>query len=276
MNSCRIIQSGFADAATNMATDEALFISYKEGISRPTLRLYGWRPASLSIGCFQNPREVLDLENGATCGISFVRRPTGGGIIFHHHELTYSLVLAQTDIGLSKHVKESFEKITSFLITAYQTLGVQASFAKEFNEKSIPNEKRADFCFSRNEDYDILIQGKKIGGNAQKRRKNIILQHGSIPFSFDKNTVVRLIKNPKLIESLNILCLKEITQLPMDPLAFSDALIHAFGCHFNVKPEKSDLTKKEKVLRDELIVNKYANPEWNMDRKLSRVVLTPC
>ena len=264
MISARLIQSGFCDAATNMAVDEALFLSYHENISAPTLRLYGWTPASLSIGCFQNPEKILNLEACEKENMSFVRRPTGGGIIFHDQELTYSLILAQSDIKLCTGIKASFEKITQFLISAYRALGLEANFAKDILKKSATEKTRAEFCFSRSEEYDILITGKKIGGNAQKRKKNIILQHGSIPFSFDKQRVQKFIKEPRFLETLNITTLCEQTKKTINFKDLSKNLIHAFNKNFDVTLKESDLTLEEQKLRDELLEKKYANPEWNL------------
>ena len=267
MDAFRAIISGWGDAATNMATDEALFLTYRGGISIPLLRLYGWKPAACSIGCFQHPKEVLNLEACSQKGVSFVRRPTGGGVIFHDDEITYSLVLAQSDIGLARAVKESFEKITSFLIAAYETLGMEVCFAKEKMQKPHEN-SRVAFCFSGNEEYDILIQGKKIGGNAQKRRKNIILQHGCVPFSFDKNKVRPLLKDPETLEKLYITSLNQITGCRQGNYeSFQETLISAFSRHFKAQPQRSDLTEEEKNLRDDLIAKKYSQSCWNMDRE---------
>jgi lipoate-protein ligase A len=267
MLNARLIQSGFCNAATNMAIDEALFLSYRENISTPILRLYGWMPASLSIGCFQDPEKILNLEACEKENISFVRRPTGGGIIFHDHELTYSLILAQSDIKLCAGVKASFEKITQFLISAYRSLRLETNFAKDILKKIPLKNTRAEFCFSRSEEYDILICGRKIGGNAQKRKKNIILQHGSIPFSFNKQRVQKFIKDPKIFETLNITHLDEQTKSPIDFKNLSKHLIYAFDQNFGLKLQKSDLTTEEKELTVNLFVNKYANPKWSFHKK---------
>ena len=263
MITARLIQSGHCDAATNMAIDEAIFLSYKENISAPTLRLYGWKPAAASIGCSQNPQDTLDLEACRKQKITFVRRPTGGGIIFHDHELTYSLVLAGGDIGLSDRVKESFENITSFLITAYQDLSIDACFAKNTSGPKPKDHTIADFCFSRKEEYDILVNGKKLGGNAQKRRRNIILQHGSIPLSFDKTKASKLLKGHCASGPLDITTIYDIARVKIDESALSDALTKAFSSHFKTTLKLDSLTNEEKIISEELRTFKYANTEWN-------------
>lgn len=270
MMPARLIQSGFCNAATNMAVDEALFLSYKENTSIPILRLYGWRPASFSIGCFQDPSKTLNLRICEKENMFFIRRPTGGGILFHDKELTYSLILAQSDLNLKAGVKESFEKITRFLISAYRGLGLKARFAKDIYENSINSKNsRAEFCLSRHEEYDILIEEKKIGGNAQKRKKNIILQHGSIPFSFDKERIRKYLKETHSLETLAITDLNEQTKNKINFDDFSKHLICAFNENFSASLEKSKLTTEEQNLSDELLRNKYANPEWNLSKKFS-------
>ena len=246
-----------------MAIDEAIFLSYKEGISVPTLRLYGWTPAAFSIGCSQNPNDTLDLKACQDQSIMFVRRPTGGGIIFHDHELTYSIILAQSDIGLSYRVKESFESITSFLITAYQDLGINACFAKNLPGPKAEKHTIAPFCFSRKEEYDILVNGKKLGGNAQKRRRNIILQHGSIPISFDKQKASKLLRDHRFSDALDITTIYAVTNGKIGEKTLSDALAKAFSFHFKTILKLEDLTNEEKTIAEDLKISKYTDTEWN-------------
>lgn len=243
-----------------MAVDEALFLSYKENVSIPTLRLYGWRPAAISIGYNQNAEDLLNLEACLKQNVAVVRRPTGGGIIFHDREVTYSLVLAQSDIGLSWRIKESFEAITSFLLECYRGLGVFACFAKDATAQD-PRHKHsiAPFCFSRNEDYDILVNGKKCGGNAQKRRHGVILQHGSIPLSFDKTRAAGLMKDPSILEALNVTCVHEIARENLDFNALCEALIKAFSFHFKTVLKTGMLSSEEQRLAEELKQKHYAD-----------------
>ncbi len=265
MLSARLIQSGLSDAATNMATDEAIFLLYKENISTPTLRIYGWRPPAISIGYSQNPSELINLDACRREGIAVVRRLTGGGIIFHDRELTYSVVLSQADIGTGYRVKESFEVISSFLIKLYKNLGARACFAKDTQNNSATGHIIAPFCFSRNESYDILVEGKKLGGNAQKRRRSIILQHGSIPLAFDKDKVKPLLKNPNMLQNLNIASIHEISKDKMNYDTLSQALSRAFSSSFKTILKTEELTTEETKLAQNLKDTKYNSCEWNLD-----------
>ncbi len=206
MDKWKFVDSGFGEAAYNMALDEALFRSFSPGSSRPVFRLYRWIKPAISLGRFQTD-EVLNLEKCKKDNLVVVKRITGGSGLYHSQaELTYSLVCASSFIN-SASIKESYQKITYFLIKAYRHLGLEAQFAKDavlsapcVNRRagtsaepssasaSAPGvNKRADFCFSDWQEYDILIRGRKIGGNAQRRRRGVIFQHGSIPFELPDN-----------------------------------------------------------------------------------------
>lgn len=267
MTPSRYIQSGSYDAATNMAVDEALLYAYKEKASQPVLRIYGWQKASFSFGCSQNPETLFHLDACEKEKIPLVRRPTGGGIIYHDDELTYSIILSQSDLPCASGVKETLKFITSFLIHAYQKIGVRACFAEVLYQQAKRPRGIADFCFSRKEQYDLTITGKKIGGNAQKRKKQLILQHGVIPFSFDKKRISRFLKNPRSLENLNITSLHEMTNSKISFAELSDILKNAFCEHFSTTLEKSELNEKEKMLAEQLKKEKYGNPNWNLHRQ---------
>ena len=263
MDTFRLIESGFCDAATNMAVDEALFLSYQKHICLPTLRLYSWNPAALSIGYSQNPARLLNLELIKEKNIDLVRRLTGGGLLFHDNELTYSIVGAAEDFSTSKSIKESFEKITGFLIEAYQMLGARAKFSKV---KTTSPHTVAEVCFARKEEYDILINNKKIGGNAQKRRHDIILQHGSIPLAFDKNKIESFLLDPRILDALEITTASEISKTKISFHSLAKTLIKAFAAYFHARIIRSPLTPKEKLLVQELKNTKYKNVKWNFLR----------
>ena len=266
MNAVRLIQSGLCDAATNMAVDEALFLSYGQAASHPVLRLYGFDPAAFSVGQSQAVQEILNAQACRDDGIGIVRRPTGGGILFHDDEVTYSLILSQKDIGPSLGVKESFETITSFLIDAYGALGLQADFAKNINPDPGACHDVAGFCLSRKELYDILVYGKKLGGNAQKRRKNVILQHGSIPLTLDKTKIQRYGLAPYFFDAVQATSLTQAAGRRISRNEVVAALRTAFCRHFNARLKEDTLTGEEKDLAEELKLNKYDTQGWNGHR----------
>ncbi|MFW2306655.1 lipoate--protein ligase family protein [Aliarcobacter butzleri] len=163
----------------NTNIDKALFKAF-ENESLPILRLYSWQK-SVTFGAGQNPSDYENLLKEYKN--NFSKRITGGGVLFHGHDISYSLILPSTFID-NRSVKETYELICSFILEFYSNLGLKASFAKDI--KSIVLSK-SPFCQVGFEAYDIIVNGRKIGGNAQKRAKNVIFQHGSIPIKSIKN-----------------------------------------------------------------------------------------
>lgn len=177
----RLLDTGALDGHSNMAIDEALLCSFDPAVSLPVLRLYGWGRPTLSLGRFQKAEEVLDLERCLTADVPVVRRVTGGGVIYHADELTYAIVCTPDHIPPASSIKDSFRVLTGFLIDFYRRLGLDAAYALDVTPAGTHFGERTDFCFAGRESYDILINGCKIGGNAQRRQKSVIFQHGSIP-----------------------------------------------------------------------------------------------
>ena len=174
------------NAATNMALDEALLL--KES-NLPILRLYTWENPAFSLGRFQNATEVLNTELCLEYDVEIVKRFTGGGCIFHDQELTYSLTWPTSFFEKKLTVKESYKVLTSFLLDFYQSLGLTGIGFN--NQDQILSH---NFCFMGFEKYDFFINGYKLGGNAQKRTKNNIFIHGSIPITFDLSLCNTLLK----------------------------------------------------------------------------------
>ncbi len=184
MNKWRFIDSGFSEPDYNMNLDRALLASFFSKDFIPTFRLYGWIRPAISLGCFQKPGQTLNLKKCKKEGVDIVERISGGFGIYHsQYELTYSLVCPDNFIN-SRSIKDSYKEITYFLIKAYREVGLDAHYVKDGLDPKPAANKRADFCLSQLQDYDIVIDGKKIGGNAQKRKRGVIFQHGSIPFKY--------------------------------------------------------------------------------------------
>jgi lipoate-protein ligase A len=177
----RLIDTGPLSGPENMAIDAALLDCFVPGESLPVLRLYGWEPPAFSYGRFQRVADIIDLEKCRENGIAVVRRITGGGVIYHAAELTYSLACPTDFVGNCRSVKDAFFHLTSFLLGFYRELGLDPVHAVDHFGGARQLGGRTPLCFAGIESCDILLAGKKIGGNAQRRLKNAIFQHGSIP-----------------------------------------------------------------------------------------------
>ena len=185
MKRFKLIRSKPANASSNMSIDEGIFLRYlKERI--PVFRIYSWEAPSFTYGFSQKPEEELDLPLCHKDGVGIAKRLTGGGVLFHDNEVTYSITCSKLDIEEEEGVFVSYRKTCAFLINFYKSLGLNPVFALEsvgFRLKASPSK----LCAASYEKFDITINGKKIGGNAQKRKRDVIFQHGSIPISIDFN-----------------------------------------------------------------------------------------
>jgi lipoate-protein ligase A len=211
--SWRLVDTGPLDGARNMAIDEALLALFDPEASLPVLRLYGWNPPALSVGRFQDPREVLDLPRCRRAGVDVVPRITGGGVIYHADELTYTVVCAPRHIPRASSAEDTYRVLNRFLLAFYRGLGVRAGFAVDEltgTPEASRLGQRTAFCFSGCERYDVLAEGRKIGGNAQRRTQGAILQHGSIPLRDRAQTGIGF--------------LREAPREPWHPLASLSAL----------------------------------------------------
>lgn len=233
MKSFRLIRSEASSAAHNMNFDEKIFNRYLED-RIGVLRIYRWEKPSFTYGFSQNPGNEINLDKCASDGIQIAKRMTGGGILFHNDEITYSFVCGKDDVGEPKCVFVAYRDICKFLMCFYASLGVAAEFAleaKNFQERSAAHQ----LCSASYEKYDIVIGGRKIGGNAQKRKRQVIFQHGSIPLRVDWDFARKYLNSlPTDIPAYVTTLSEELAVVPEKDI-LEEKLIDAFSHTFNVK-----------------------------------------
>ena len=189
------IDSGHASPAFNMALDELMLEWLSNREIGPTLRFYGWSPAGISIGRFQNAEEKINFEQAASYGVEVVQRQTGGRAVLHDQELTYSVAVPESHPIMPRSVKEAYLVISKGLLEGFRELGIDAEFA--IPELS-PKKTDSAVCFDKSSWYELLVDGKKAAGSAQLRKKGIILQHGSIPIEIDSIKLFDLFRYPSV------------------------------------------------------------------------------
>ena len=258
----RLIDTGHMDGASNMAIDEALLDSFDPGRSTPVLRLYGWNPPALSFGRFQDAGKVLDLERCRANSVTVVQRITGGGVIYHADELTYAIVCAPRHLPGETTVKESFRYLTGFLLTFYRELGLPAAYAADVPVDMSRLGKRTPLCFAGRESYDILIGGRKIGGNAQRRLRKAVFQHGSIPLLDRVATGSRFLRERPSGLDLSVADLAMLgVNIPEESL--KKRLSEAFAGTLGGTLVPSEMTAAERERAACLTSGKYAGDNWN-------------
>lgn len=260
----RLIDTGPLSGRENMAIDEALFRCFDPASSQPVLRLYGWQPQALSLGRFQKARDDLDLVRCAADKLTVVRRITGGGVIYHADELTYSLVCGPSQIPAAASVKESFRVLTSFLLGLYRALGLQAAYAADLAPAGSRLGERTPLCFAGKESYDILVNGRKLGGNAQRRSRAVIFQHGSIPLQQRAAQGLHyLTVKPQGIEQATT-CLAE-QGITADYDQLQQTLVAQFQTQLGATLQAGELTAQEETLSQRLAAGKYCTDCWNLE-----------
>jgi lipoyl(octanoyl) transferase len=153
-------------SAMNMAMDEALL----EAARIPSIRFYRWNSPALSFGYFGNFAEVAEFAAAR----DLVRRWTGGGIVFHGGDLTYSITIPSDDAGFSESPMSIYEKTHGAIQRALQSSGEMAELA------SSTSPRISDSCFANAVRSDVILNGQKVAGAAQRRTRRGLLQQGSI------------------------------------------------------------------------------------------------
>lgn len=181
----RVLVDEPATGAYNMARDEALLA---EAI--PTLRLYGWRPACVSLGRAQTEADI-DLDAARAYGLDVVRRATGGGAILHNaQEVTYAVILPLDHPGLPRDIPGSFALMSAGVVEALRALGLPAAI------ESVKDNTREALCYVRKQGTNVVVGERKISGGAQRRTDKAILQHGTIIVDRDEERMARLFRTP--------------------------------------------------------------------------------
>jgi lipoyl(octanoyl) transferase len=164
-----LLESGRSNAAFNMAMDEALLEAMPR-LQKPVLRFYGWTERAASFGYFQKFSEI----ERATLLRPLVRRPTGGGLVPHDADWTYSLAFPTDHEWYSLNAVESYRRVHEWIQAAFARLKIPTELASGCR-KSDPGQ-----CFAGYEKFDLLWEGKKIAGAAQRRNKFGLLIQGSV------------------------------------------------------------------------------------------------
>lgn len=164
-----LIDSGKSDAAFNMAVDEAL-LEFAPETNHAVLRFYGWTEPAASFGYFQKATEIELL----TACRPIVRRPTGGGLVSHDADWTYSIVIPPSHSWYGLRAEESYAKAHRWIQSSFALLKVPVELAA-CCRKLAPGQ-----CFAGYEKSDVLWLGRKIAGAAQRRTRAGLLIQGSI------------------------------------------------------------------------------------------------
>jgi lipoate-protein ligase A len=227
-----------------MAADEALVRAAELQIV--SLRFYGWTSATVSLGYFQSAS--VRHSDPLLAALPFVRRPSGGATLVHHHELTYCLALPP---GAPWQSGEAWmPRMHRIITSALGELGL-AGKLEAVNANPV---KHGDvLCFQQYTPGDLLSVGKKIVGSAQRKYHQALMQHGSILLAQSEHT-------PSLPG------LRELCGVTLDIEQVQSAVLSAFARDTGWRFYTEEWNSKEYALIRDLIEEKYATKAWNEKR----------
>gem|GEM_PF-267263 len=177
-----VVDTGFRSAEENMELDRQFLENLKEK-GPPILHFYDWNQESATYGCFVNVKEIFDLARVKEGGLSLAKRPTGGGVLFHCADFAFSVLIP------SQHPHFSLNPLSNY---HYVNQGVRKAVLRflpsSFSEKPyllIGEWKKlkgpaAHCCMAQPTRYDVMLEGRKVAGAAQRRTKAGYLHQGTI------------------------------------------------------------------------------------------------
>jgi len=191
-----LIIDGPLDGARNMAIDSALLDEVDSADNpRTIVRFYTWRTPTVSLGRNQKVEKAVDMDYCAANGIDVVHRPTGGRAVLHDDELTYAVI--SNDAGsFGDTIYGNYKRVSEALCLGYNRLGVPAVLAPETRKPlSLPDDGDPPRCISPSR-YELMVEGRKIAGSAQRRVRRSFLQHGSLPITCNRQALASATRLP--------------------------------------------------------------------------------
>ncbi len=250
LNKIRLIPIIEDNGAMQMAIDEAITIARSQNKVPDTLRFYIFSPPTITIG-YQQKIEVFKKRN-----FPIIRRLSGGTSVLHKDDLTYSLVLKEDNLPNS--VVDAYKYLSLGLINGFNLLGIKASHSNKTKNNYL------DACYLNSNPYDVVVNEKKISGNAQTRINGVVLQHGTIIIT---NNLSELFEQLEIKgDDKNITSIEECLGYIPEISEIEEKMIIGFEELFkekNIVIENGVLTDYEKELAKKLFEQKYSSSDWN-------------
>lgn len=235
-----------------MALDNVLFNKRINGKIPNTIRFYGWAPPTVSIGKHQDLETEVNTELIEKKGFHVVRRITGGGAVFHHEELTYSVVMSVNDL-ISTSIDDSYIEISQGIIEGL----------KRYKIELVHDKIHCPSVFTKN-------GKKKISGNAQARKKDYLLQHGTILLDYDPELMYSVLKvkqnrtKAKMVKSVyqHVTTIKRETGRKILPELIFRSIAEGFAKNFQTTMQWREFTEEEISEATVIAKNKFSSSEW--------------
>jgi lipoate-protein ligase A len=202
----KIIDSGSQSGKDIMNRDETLLEELQPN-GAPLLHFYRFQKKSATFGHFLSPEDYIDLPKAEALGFAFAKRPTGGGMIFHIWDLPFSLLIPANHPGYFQDPLKNYAFIHQIVLQAIGSFLENPPLLHLLPEEPLPLDQHTKaFCMAKPTKYDIMIDGKKIVGAAQRRKKQGYLHQGSISLAMPNFEEIASILRPgtQIIEAMRI------------------------------------------------------------------------
>lgn len=249
---CRVLPHRVADGPANMAIDEAMLARVAADPAAAWLRTYGWSEPTLSLGYFQSRAEV-DREPRWQAAAK-VRRATGGGAIWHEHELTFAIVVPSSH-PLTRPNTALYRAVHRAVAELLATAGAPARRHGDLDPDAAGEHPPRPFlCFAGRDDEDLVHDGSKLLGSAQRRRAGAVLQHSSL-------LLRRADAVPELPGAADLAELVDD-----DPRVWSGRVVAALVAELGLEPVATEWPDDLLAEADRIEREVYRNPAWNHKR----------
>jgi lipoate---protein ligase len=193
-----LIEGAPQSAALNMQRDADLLAGLCES-SSPILHFYRWSQPSATYGHFIRPWEWLDLEIADQLGLRLAARPTGGGILFHTGDLAFSLLVPRSHPFFALNPLASYQTINGLILKAIRQFVGQAPLLLPVEP---PTETAYSFCMAKPTIYDVMWEGRKVAGAAQRRTRWGLLHQASISLLFPGREFLSIVRSQQVLEAM--------------------------------------------------------------------------
>lgn len=215
-----------------MAIDETLMARFEpSGAEEPVIRFYSWIRPAITAGYFQDIHSLVSGSGDGQKASQIVRRMTGGGMVLHGKDLTFSLVMKVSDPLISGDVKASYLKINKAVLTGLKCLFEELDFADCRTVVPSGRGREDRICFENSACYDVLKSGKKVVGASQRRTHGVLLHQSTV-----------------------------FLERPAEELESS--ILKGFEKKWGIKALREPLSTAELRLAKENENKRYSSPEW--------------
>ena len=262
----RLLLTRKNDAAINMAIDEAIFSSQKFN-SRPTLRFYDWSSTTFSFGYFQRVVEEVNTSECDDLGIDLVRRITGGGTVIHGWDVTFSAIFPKTTlhVGLPRGISAGYQAISESVTRGLQEVGIEVNQHNQSLDSSLPN-----ICITNPAKYDVMINGRKIAGIAQRRNSDGLLFQAYIALDIPSRDILAMVSKKHDFERTVWTKTTSINQHQSRRFLrteIEETIQYGFEKTLGLSLAEGKLSPEEIEMAEQLASTKYSTETWNFRKQ---------